>query len=356
MTLSATSHVIEALRDSHALAKLVGASPPFVRAIGCIQTLARGDVTVVVSGETGTGKELVARALHYAGPRAPHPFVAVNCGSLPDTLLEDELFGHERGAFTDARTARDGLLVQAERGTLFLDEVDSLTARAQVALLRVLQDKTFRALGSPRERRADVRFVAATNTPLPVLVRRGVFRSDLFYRLCVLVIELPPLRDRQDDVLVLARHFMEKHALGKGMPQTLSPSAERALLAHDWPGNVRELENVILRAQALANGSEITAEDLGFRAVAAAAALHEPIAGTPLESRTFREAKRAVLNAFERDYLTKLLRLHAGNVSSAARAAQTERHDLRRLLKKHQLDRLRFIASDVHDVGDLSST
>jgi DNA-binding NtrC family response regulator len=341
---STTNRVIEGLRDSHALSKLVGASSAFVRAIAPIESLARGDAAVVISGETGTGKELVARALHYAGPRASHPFVAVNCGSLPDSLLEDELFGHERGAFTDARAAREGLLVHAERGTLFLDEVDSLTPRAQVALLRVLQDKTFRALGSPRERRVDVRFVAATNTPLHALVRAGAFRSDLFYRLCVLMIELPPLRDRRDDVLILARHFLVKHVRGDAAPRELSAAAERCLLAHDWPGNVRELENVILRALALATSRQVTPEDLGLESPTpiAAVPLADMMEATSLDGQTFGDAKRAVVHAFERAYLIRLLRMHGGNVSSAARAAHKERHDLRRLLKKHRLDRLRF--------------
>jgi len=342
------ARTIERLRQSQALLKPVGGSPAFVRAIACIPALARGDAAVVISGETGTGKELVARALHYAGPRAPYPFVAVNCGSLTDTLLEDELFGHERGAFTDARAARNGLLVHAEHGTVFLDEVDSLTPRAQVALLRVLQDKTFRVLGSPRERQVDVRFVAASNSPLPALVKGGSFRSDLFYRLSVLTIELPPLRERRDDVLLLARHFLAKH--GQGGTAELSPAAERALLAHPWPGNVRELENVILRAQTLACGGRITPLDLGLDAVpsygpapdAAPRSAEAPAAS--VEGLPFQEAKRVALEAFEREYLTRLLHSHGGNVSSAARSAGKERNDLRRLLKKHRLDPVGFAA------------
>ncbi len=349
---SSTNRVIEGLRDSHALAKLVGVSSPFVRAIASIESMAKGDAAVVITGETGTGKELVARALHYAGPRASHPFVAVNCGSMPDSLLEDELFGHERGAFTDARAAREGLLVHAERGTLFLDEVDSLTPRAQVALLRVLQDKTFRALGSTRERRVDVRFVAATNTPLRALVQAGSFRSDLFYRLCVLMVELPPLRDRRDDVAILARHFLAKHARGDDAPHELTAAAERALMAHDWPGNVRELENVILRALALSTSRHVTPEDLGLETPSITSPPSaDVIDDTALDGQTFGDAKRAAVHAFERAYLIRLLKTHGGNVSSAARAANKERHDLRRLLKKHRLDRLRFSAPDDATVG-----
>jgi DNA-binding NtrC family response regulator len=337
-----TESLIEEMRASQALRRLVGTAPSFVRAISCVPALARGDAAVVINGETGTGKELIARALHYVGPRAAYPFVPVNCGSLTDTLLEDELFGHERGAFTDAKYARTGLLLQAERGTLFLDEVDSLTPRAQVALLRVLQDKTFRTLGSSRERRSDVRFIAASNTPLRSLMRSGAFRSDLFYRLCVLSIELPPLRERREDILLLAQHFLVRHARSGTKPPELAPVAERALLAYDWPGNVRELENVIIRAVTLATDARITLDDLGLdvttEALSHAGAADAHAAETP----AFQEAKRAVIDAFELEYLTRLLRAHGGNVSSAARAARKERRDLRRLLKKHRLDPLRF--------------
>jgi DNA-binding NtrC family response regulator len=345
-----TERVIERLRESHALRRLIGNAPSFLRAIGSVPALARGDAAVVINGETGTGKELVARALHYAGTRAAYPFVAVNCGSLTDTLLEDELFGHERGAFTDARTARAGVLLQAERGTLFLDEVDSLTPRAQVALLRVLQDKTFRALGSSKERCADVRFIAATNTPLRPLMRSGAFRSDLFYRLCVLSVDLPPLRERREDILLLARHFLSKHSPQDGHAHELEPSAQRALIAHDWPGNVRELENVIIRAVTLTSGDRITLDDLGLEP-GAAAAPELPLADT---STSFQQAKRAVVDAFELDYLTRLLLAHGGNVSSAARAARKERRDLRRLLRKHRLDPQRFTDAASAGVGHSS--
>ena len=354
-----TAKAIDRLHGAHALASLVGSAPAFVRAVATVANCARGDASVVITGETGTGKELVARALHYAGPRGAHPFVAVNCGALPDALLEDELFGHERGAFTDARSARDGLLVQAERGTLFLDEVDSLSPRAQVALLRVLQDRTYRSLGSPRERKADVRFVAATNTPLATLVQRGTFRVDLYYRLSVLLIELPPLRDRAEDVLPLARHFLAKHARDGDAPSRLSGAAERALLAHAWPGNVRELENVMLRALSLASSDRITAGDLGIGArysEESSDAVVLPDGAGMGGAMAFRDAKRAAVDAFERAYLTNLLREHNGNVSSAARAAQTERHDLRRLLRKHCLDRGHFIATGEEMMEDSSPT
>src|SRR5262245_12109811 len=178
-------------RITHGLANLIGEAPIFKHAIATVQVVARSDMAVLVSGETGTGKELIARAIHYLSARASHPFVGVNCGSLTDTLLEDELFGHERGAFTYAQQRRVGLVAQAERGTLFLDEIDTLSQRGQVALLRLLQDKVFRPLGAQREYAADVRFVAATNAPLVAAMSSGAFRADLYYRLCVFTIALP---------------------------------------------------------------------------------------------------------------------------------------------------------------------
>jgi DNA-binding NtrC family response regulator len=342
------------LRESDALSHLVGAAPRFLAAVGRLPLIARNSATVVVTGETGTGKELMARAVHYLGPRAEHPFVPVNCGALPDTLLEDELFGHERGAFTDARTRREGLISEAEHGTLFLDEIDSLTPRAQVALLRVLQGGTYRTLGGNRERLADVRFIAATNASLSALVSSGRFRVDLYYRLCVLSIHVPPLRERQEDILPLVRHFLTKYHQGAEgtAPPELSIEAERALIAYSWPGNVRELENAVQRSIAMAPAAVITDTDLGLPTVVTDASDAAPVQQVPhpvgeptavpaaAEAHwpSFNEAKRAVVDAFEREYLRRLLRAHRGNVSRAAQSARKERRDFGRLLKKHQLD------------------
>ncbi len=337
------------LLHAEAMGKLVGEAPAFRRSVARLPAIARADATVLVSGETGTGKELVARAIHYLSPRGSGPFTAVNCGSLPDTLLEDELFGHERGAYTDARESRQGLLRFTSNGTLLLDEVDSLTPRAQVALLRVLQDRSFRALGSSLEQSADVRVIAASNVDLSALVERGLFRPDLYYRLGVLTVHLPPLRERREDILPLTHHFLLRFATGDRANLRLSPGAKEALMAHRWPGNVRELENAVLRAASLAEGDWITEADLalptgdtGDRARIAAAPVHS----TPEIdwSRSFCELKQDLVVRFERSYLTHLLAECEGNVTRAARRARKERRDLGRLLKKHQLDPREFAA------------
>jgi DNA-binding NtrC family response regulator len=334
--------VMNGQKQSRALDRLIGGAPPFRAVIAQIPAVAQGDATVLIAGETGTGKELVARAIHYLGARAAHPFVPVNCGAIAESLLEDELFGHARGAFTDARSSRAGLVLEAHRGTLFLDEVDTLTLHAQVALLRVLQDRTVRPLGASGMRQVDVRFIAASNVPLADLVRDGTFRPDLFYRLNVLSLELPPLRARREDVLRLARHFLQKHALrGRPVPR-LSPVAEGALLAHDWPGNVRELENAIIRGAHLCGDDVIDAVDLGLPEVRRDRAELPRHLVIPGGEQSFQEQKRQVVAAFERDYLVRLMSQHAGNVSRAARTAGKERRELGKLLKKHEINPREF--------------
>ena len=353
-----TAHTIDRLQRAHALGKLVGDAPAFRSAIARLPHIARADATVLLAGETGTGKELVARAIHYLSGRSTRSFTAVNCGSLPDTLLEDEFFGHERGAYTDARSARIGLLRRADGGTLFLDEVDSLSPRAQVSLLRVLQDRTYRALGSSEEQHVDLRVVAATNTDLAELVTLRQFRADLFYRLSVLTITLPPLRDRTDDILPLTHHFLLRHSARTGTPLRLSAESKQALLAHRWPGNVRELENAILRAVSLCEYDTISPVDLGLLNIPQAPTLAEAVAGAalrgrppvPLEreidlARSFGDLKRETVERFEIAYLTRLLDACGGNVSRAARRAHKERRDFRRLLQKHRLDPRAFESS-----------
>jgi DNA-binding NtrC family response regulator len=324
-----------------ALAELVGTAPAFEDAVSWLPSLAEAEGAVLISGETGTGKELVARAIHALGPRRSSAFVAVNCGSLVDTLVEGELFGHERGAFTDAQSRRQGLIAHAGGGTLFLDEAETLTHRAQVTLLRVLQDGAYRPLGSSVEQRVDVRFLAATNVRLETLVEAGAFRADLYYRLCVFSVTLPPLRERREDVLPLAGHFLAKHRRPARPAPQLSAAAAGALLAFDWPGNVRELESAILRALHVARNGTIEAEDLRLPGRRGSESLAPVLSGAP---RSYKTQKRQLLDAFDRQYLIRLMTEHSGNVSQAAQTAGKERRDLGKLLKRHGLDRRQFAA------------
>jgi two-component system, NtrC family, response regulator GlrR len=333
-------NLIRHLRDTRTLGKLIGEAPVFAKAIEPLPAIAKCDATVLIEGETGTGKELIARAIHYLSERAAYPFVPINCGSLPEALLEDELFGHERGAFTDAHNRRSGLITQAEKGTLFLDEVDALTGKAQVAFLRVLQDKRFRPVGSSIEQQADVRIVAATNVQLDHSVQNGAFRADLYYRLCVFALNLPPLRERKDDILLLASYFLEKHAPENKAGIELSAGARAALVSYDWPGNVRELENAIIRGIHLSLAKMIEARNLCLpRRPDEPSADAAP--GNP-PSKSLKAMKQSLIAVFERDYLERLMHVHQGNVSHAAQAAGKDRREFGKLLKKYRLDPHRF--------------
>lgn len=329
---------------------LLGESPAFVRLLEQIQRFARCDVTVLIDGETGTGKELAARAIHYLSARGEGPFIPINCGSMPDALISSEMFGHSRGAFTDAREARQGLIAQAEGGTLFLDELETLSTRGQVALLRFLQDHEYRPLGAAQARNANVRVIGATNADLAELSRQGEFRQDLMYRLNVLTLEVPPLRERGDDTLVLARAFLRTLCARYQMAErTLSADAISALRRYDWPGNVRELENLIHREFLLEDEIELrlaalprTARDGDAeRRVAFRRRGDLPHLGASLSSgvaaAAFREAKAQAIAEFEREYVRELLQRAGGNVSLAARLAGKERSRFNRLVRKYQL-------------------
>jgi DNA-binding NtrC family response regulator len=332
--------LVRRLRDAGALSKLVGGAPSFTSAISQLPAISSSEAAVLIQGETGTGKELVARAIHYMSGRAAFPFVALNCGSLSDTLLEAELFGHEKGAYTGAYARRDGLIAQAKKGTLFLDEVDTLPLKAQVDLLRVLQDRHFRTLGSTLEQEADVRILAATNAALDQLVRTSHFRADLYYRLCIFTVKLPSLRERKEDILMLAGHFLEKHGIAGKPSLKLTPAACLALIRWEWPGNVRELENAILRAVHLSQTDSIGIADLGLPIESEESTA--PTSGISIETLSFTAAKRRVVASFEKDYLTRLLVEQEGNISRAARVAGKDRSDLGKLLKKHRLDAKSF--------------
>ena len=315
------------LRAKLGLGHLIGESSAFVRLVGQIRRIARCESSVLLTGETGTGKELFARAVHYLSRRAAKPFVPVNCGATPTDLLENEFFGHEPGAFTSAVTRRSGVVQEAHGGTLFLDEVDCLPPFAQVKLLRFLQDGRFRPLGAAKETTSDVRIVAASNANLGDALRSGRFRKDLYYRLNVIALALPPLRERPEDIPLLACHFAAKYA-GKGSPvgRSLSRAALQKLLCHDWPGNVRELENTIERAVALAEQPLIGAADI---------VLEDN--GRPAVEPGFQAQKARVVEQFEREYLQALLLAHEGNITKAAASARKDRRAFWELLRKHRL-------------------
>jgi len=312
--------------------RIIGESAVIGRLMEQVEKISRVNVTTLIEGETGTGKELIARSIHYLSARRNRPYIAVNCGAIPDGLVESELFGHERGAFTDARDARIGVIEQASGGTLFLDEVEALTTKAQVALLRFLQDNEYRPLGATTSRQADVRVVAASNSPLAELVAKGVFRSDLFYRLNILPLSLPPLRRRPEDIEPLCRYFLACLRSRYGGPaKTLSTRTMEWMRHAQWPGNVRELENVLHRAFILTEGDVLD------------------IPGNPEEAnsqigdnefqRDFKTEKSRVIERFEREYLIWVMTTCRGNVTRAAELSGKERRAMGKLLKKHGIGR-----------------
>ena len=321
---------------------MLGHSQAFELARGQLRRYAACNAPVLIEGETGTGKELAAREIHYASARHGGPFVPVNCGALPDGLIENELFGHGRGAFTDARQAQQGLVDHARGGTLFLDEVEALSVKGQVTLLRFLQDNEYRPVGCGAVRIADVRIVAASNAQLDRLVAEGRFRGDLLFRLNALHVRLPSLRERGDDTILLARHFLAAVADDLGSAhKSWSETALRTIRTYAWPGNIRELESVTLRAFLHADGPTV---DIGPHELAA----REPAQATPSAygrratdavDAEFGAAKSHAVAAFEREYLTDLIRRAGGNVSKAARLSGTERRQLGKMLKKHGIEK-----------------
>ncbi len=311
---------------------LTGCSEALCKVAVQVGLMARSDATCLLQGETGTGKELFARAIHYMGERKHRPFVPVNCGAIPDPLFENEMFGHVRGAYTDARNTQQGLLAHASSGTLFLDEVDCLSASAQVKLLRVLQEHEYRPVGSAKSVFTDVRIIAATNTDLRNRVQQRLFRDDLFHRFNVLRVVIPPLRERAGDVGLLARTFMRDFARRYKRPELqIDGDAYQALEAYEWPGNVREIEAVMERAVLLSSTGVITAADLEI-----------PVAGKATAATDMRSAKNRMIMDFERAYLSDLLSRCTGNISRAARLAGKERRSFQRLLRKYNLDSENF--------------
>ena len=311
------------------LETLWGESVAFSGIKARLPVVARADTTVLVSGETGTGKEMVARTLHYLSPRAHAPFLPVDCGAIPVDLFENELFGHRRGAFTDARSAETGLVAEAEGGTLFLDEVDAIPLPAQTTLLRFLQSQTYRPLGGAAVQRANVRVIAATNADLEARIAEGTFRKDLYYRLDIIPLALPPLRERPGDVPLLARHFLDKWApTGDRDRWEFAPECLDLLAAYAWPGNVRELENLVHQIVATTPPGVIGCGLLPSRIARSRVSRAAP---------SFREAKAAAIAAFEREYVSRLFTAANGNVTRAAQAAGQDRRVFGRLIKKHRI-------------------
>ncbi|MFO0679270.1 MAG: sigma-54 dependent transcriptional regulator [Polyangiaceae bacterium] len=327
------------------LGGIVGQSPPMQELYRQIEEVASSSATVLILGESGTGKELVARAIHERSKRSDGPFLAVNCGAIPGELVESELFGHTRGAFTGAQSARPGLFEAAHGGTILLDEVGDLPLSVQVKLLRTLQENEIRRVGSDEVKHVDVRVIAATNVDLDAKVGDGVFRRDLFYRLNVFPITLPALRERRSDIVVLAHHFLRKYSTALDRRVTkLATEAIRALEDYGWPGNVRELEHAVERAVLLARGDTIEAQHLPFvrrqRPVDADARPSDSVdlSRSVLADFPYAEAKKRALQSFDRAYIAELLRRAAGNRAEAARRAGLDRSNFRRLIKKSNDD------------------
>jgi DNA-binding NtrC family response regulator len=328
------------LEQMEKFGELIGNSPRMQEVYRLATGVAPTSSTVLILGESGTGKELTARAIHQHSPRADKPFVAVNCSAVPVDLVESELFGHVRGAFTGASATREGLFETADRGTLFLDEVGDLPPLAQVKLLRALQSGEIKRVGSNDTRTVDVRVIAATNVDLRTRIEVGTFREDLFYRLNVVAIELPPLREREEDIPLLAYHFLQKYASRSGRDiHKLAPGTIRLLQSQPWPGNVRELENTIEYAVVFCKNDTISPEDLPFAGRSSGrpgeerSRLSDPLPAGVVDL-PYRDAKQRALLAFEAAYFKVLLDRTGGNISEAARQAGLDRSNFRRAARR----------------------
>jgi two-component system response regulator GlrR len=320
----------EKIRRKLGLDSILGCSKSIQELRREIELVSSHMVSVLICGESGTGKELAARAIHYLSNRADKSFIPVNCGAIPDGLFENELFGHVRGAFTDARTFQTGLVQEAEEGTLFLDEISAISAYNQVKLLRFLEDGDYKCVGDPHPRRANVRIVAATNKDLRILVKEGAFRDDLYYRLNVVMLTIPPLRERIEDIPVLVEHFLRKYSIEYGRPvERVSNDAMRMLLHYQWPGNVRELENRV-QNMILMNSAPVIDVDT----------VKIPLTALPAEAselECFKVARKKFVDSFEKTYLIQLLSQYGGNVASAAGKAGKSRTGLWNLIRKHNI-------------------
>ncbi len=325
----------EELRGREEMSPLVGSSPPMLEVYKLIARVSAGKSTVLLEGESGTGKELVAHAIHSNSPRRDRPFVPINCASLADTLLESELFGHERGAFTGAFSVKQGLFESAHDGTIFLDEIGDIGSALQVKLLRVIQEQEVRRVGGTASLKVDVRVIAATNRDLAALVKEGRFRDDLFYRLNVVRIVLPPLRERREDIPMLAQHFLQKFAAANAQPiRGFIPDTMALLQRYHWPGNVRELENVIERAVSLAHGPLVLPEDLPETIRTAGAG--------PLDDKVGKASERddtlATLDEMAKRHLVRVLEETGGNKVRAAKILGIDRRTLYRMAERYGVE------------------
>ena len=320
--------LIHRLKEKIGLRQLIGESPSFIRELEKIPLVARCDANVLISGETGTGKELFARAIHYLGPRAGKPFIPASCGAIPVELVENELFGHIQGAFTSATSSQPGLIQEAHGGALFLDEIDCLPLLSQVKFLRFLQEKEYKQLGSAKVHHADVRIIAATNIDLEKAVKDKKFREDLYYRLNIIPLHLPPLRERKEDIPLLAQHFLNKYTSEfREQIRELAPESLRKLKAYEWPGNVRELENVIERGVIFSKRTWIGSDDIVLSG-----------SGAAPSQESFKAAKARVVEQFEKQYIENLLLTHHGNISRAAQAVHKNRRAFWELIRKYKID------------------
>ncbi len=342
-----TQEIVEiALSKRDAFEHVIGASVKMREIFAILEKVAPSELTAMITGETGTGKEMVARAIHTASPRKNKPFIVLDCGAIPRDLIESTLFGHEKGSFTGAVSQHQGCFEQASGGTIFLDEIGELPIDMQPKLLRVLEAREVKRVGGDKTIKVDVRVVAATNRDLRQMVNNGTFREDLYFRLSVISVELPPLRDRKDDVETLAKLFLKEIASRRNLPMTFTADAITSLQSHNWPGNVRELRNVVERAASLCDTAVVSRTDLFFhRDQRNPSPVHAPSHSShgdaaPLvivPGLDFKEAKQRVVDQFETAYLRQLLERHEGNITRSAQEAGLTRYHLRELLKRHGL-------------------
>lgn len=303
---------------------IIGKSKQMLEILELVSRVSKTDCNVIIYGESGTGKELIARAIHQNSNRANEPFIATNCGAIPEGLLENELFGHIRGAYTDAHESKEGLFAQADKGSIFLDEISNTSMIFQIKLLRVLQEREIKPVGSTKNRKINVRIIAASNTDLQKAISEGTFRDDLFYRIHVMPVYLPPLRQRKDDIPLLATYFITEFCKAlKKDPLGFSPAALQRMLLYDWPGNIRELRNKIEHAAIVANKNNIEPEDIFPERNTTTNVFH-----------SYKDAKER----FEREYIENLLKANNGNVTNASKMASRYRADIYKLIKKYNIN------------------